>query len=55
VTAAGLTRDAVTDVPTAIVFVASLAAAYRWKSKAAVAGIMLGAAALGWALSRLLP
>jgi chromate transporter len=53
VTALGLVRSAVIDVPTFIVFAVALAAAYRWKARIAVAGIMAGAAGAGWILSTL--
>lgn len=48
VTAIDLFRDAVFDIPTAIIFVLALFAVYRWKAKTAVVGIMFGAGILGW-------
>ena len=42
-----LFRAGVTSVPAAIIFVLALIAVYRWKAKAAVAGIVLGAGVLG--------
>lgn len=50
VTAFGLFREAVFDIPTIIIFVLGLLAIYRWKAKAAVVGIMFGAGVLGWFL-----
>ncbi len=50
VTAIGLFREAVIDIPTIIIFVLALLAVYFWKAKAAVVGIMLGAGILGWLL-----
>lgn len=47
VTALGLFREAVTDGATALIFGAALIAIYRWRAKAAVVGIMAGAAFLG--------
>lgn len=51
VTAIGLARDAVTSVPTGLVFVAALATAYLWKARISVVGIMLGAGVIGLVLS----
>ena len=48
VTAIGLFRAAVIDIPTAIIFALALLATYRWKAKSAVVGIILGAGVLGW-------
>jgi len=50
VTAIGLFREAVFDIPTIIIFTLALLAVYRWKAKAAVVGIMFGAGILGWLL-----
>lgn len=50
VTAINLFRDAVIDIPTAIIFVLALAATYRLKAKTAVAAILLAAGVLGWIL-----
>ena len=50
VTAIGLFREAVFDIPTIIIFALALLAVYRWKAKAAVVGIMFGAGLLGWLL-----
>jgi len=50
VTAFGLFREAVFDIPTTIIFALALLAIYRWKAKAAVVGIMFGAGVLGWFL-----
>jgi chromate transporter len=50
VTAIGLFREAVFDIPTVIIFALALLAVYRWKAKAAVIGIMFGAGLLGWLL-----
>jgi chromate transporter len=50
VTAIGLFREAVFDIPTIIIFALALLAVYRWKAKAAVVGIMFGAGMLGWLL-----
>lgn len=50
VTALELFREAVVDIPTAIIFVLTLLAVYLWKAKAAVVGIMFGAGLLGWLL-----
>ena len=52
VTAIGLFREAVTDLPTTIIFALALLAVYRWKAKAAVIGIMFVAGVLGWLLFR---
>jgi chromate transporter len=45
-----LLRASVTGVPAAAIFTLALVASYFWKAKGAVAGIMLGAALLGWLL-----
>jgi chromate transporter len=45
-----LLRASVTGVPAAAIFALALVASYLWKAKGAVAGIMLGAALLGWLL-----
>ncbi len=50
ITAIGLFRAAVIDIPTGVIFVLALLATYRWKAKAAVVGIIFGAGALGWLL-----
>ena len=50
VTAVQLARGTLTDVTAVVVFGAALLAAYRWRSKGAVVGIMAGAALLGWLL-----
>ncbi len=52
VTAIGLFREAVFDIPTLLIFALALLAVYRWKAKAAVVGIMFGAGMLGWLLFR---
>jgi len=46
-----LLHSTVTGVPAAAIFALALVAAYLWKAKGAVAGIMLGAALLGWLLA----
>ncbi|MGQ0603227.1 MAG: chromate efflux transporter [Anaerolineales bacterium] len=46
-TAIGLLREAIPDVPAALIFGLALVTLYRWKAKAAVAGVMLGAGLLG--------
>lgn len=46
-TALTLARDALPDWPAVMIFVVALVALYRWKAKAAVAGVMLGAGLLG--------
>lgn len=45
-TAVGLFRQSIADIPAAIIFVLALVAVYRWRAKAAVAGILLGAGVL---------
>jgi chromate transporter len=50
VTAIGLFREAVFDIPTIIIFALALFAVYRWNAKSAVVGIMLSAGMLGWLL-----
>ncbi|MCM2357551.1 MAG: chromate efflux transporter [Geobacteraceae bacterium] len=50
-TALGLFREAVTDLPGAVIFALALAASYLWKAKGAVAAVMLGAGVLGWLIS----
>ncbi len=50
VTAIGLFREAVFDIPTILIFVLALLAVYRWKAKTAVVGIMFAAGLLGWFL-----
>ncbi len=42
-----LFRQGITSIPAALIFVLALVAVYRWKAKAAVAGIVLGAGVLG--------
>lgn len=49
-TALTLSRDTLTDGPRIVIFALALLAAYRWKAKVAVAGIMVGAAVLGGVL-----
>lgn len=46
-TAIQLLQTALPDLPAAGIFVLALAALYRWKAKAAIAGIMAGAGLLG--------
>lgn len=46
-TAIQLLFVAVPDIPAIVIFLLSLIAVYRWKAKAAVAGIILGAGLLG--------
>lgn len=46
-TAVQLLQTAVPDLLSAGIFIASLFTLYRWKAKAAVAGVMLGAGAVG--------
>jgi chromate transporter len=46
-TAVGLLRAALPDWPALIIFALALLALYRWKAKAAIAGIMLASGALG--------
>jgi len=46
-TAVQLLLVALPDIPAALIFVLSLIVLYRWKAKAAVAGIVLGAGLLG--------
>jgi len=46
-TALGLLREAIPDIPTLIIFALALFTLYRWKAKAAVAAVMLGAGVLG--------
>lgn len=46
-TALTLAREALPDWPALVIFVLALVALYRWKAKAAVAGVMLGAGLLG--------
>ncbi|MBI3159688.1 MAG: chromate efflux transporter [Chloroflexi bacterium] len=53
-TAIGLFRSAVPDLPALLIFLMALAALYRWKAKAAVAGVVLGAGLLGWAITLLI-
>ena len=43
----GLLREAIPDLPAVVLFALALIALYRWKAKAAVAGVMLGAGVLG--------
>ncbi len=43
----GLLREAVPDRPAVVIVALALVALYRWKAKAAVAGVMLGAGVLG--------
>ena len=48
VTALGLFREAIFDIPTALILALALIAIYVWKSRFAVVGIMFGAGLLGW-------
>lgn len=48
-----LLRTGITSLPAAVIFLLALLAVYRWKAKAAVAGIVLGAGLLGAVLSSL--
>jgi chromate transporter len=48
-----LFRQGVMSMPAALIFVLALVAVYRWKAKAAVAGIVLGAGLLGLLVSQL--
>lgn len=50
-TALTLARDALPNWPAAIIFALALITLYRWKAKAAVAGVMLGAGWLGIVVS----
>lgn len=52
-TAIGLLREAIPDVWAALIFGLALITLYRWKAKAAVAGVMLGAGLLGLLLFNL--
>jgi chromate transporter len=45
-----LFRQGITSLPAALIFTLALAAVYQWKAKAAVAGIVVGAGALGFLL-----
>ncbi len=45
-----LLRAAITGVPALIIFALALVALYRWKAKAAIVGVMLGAGLLGFIL-----
>jgi chromate transporter len=47
-----LFRAGVTSIPAFIIYVLALIAVYRWKAKAAVAGIVLGAGMLGLLLTQ---
>jgi chromate transporter len=47
VTALGLLREAIPDLPASLIFALALFTLYRWKAKAAVVGVMLGAGVLG--------
>ncbi len=47
-----LFRAGVTSIPALIIFVLALIAVYRWKAKAAVAGIVVGAGVLGLVLTQ---
>ena len=49
-----LFQQGITTVPAALIFVLALIAVYRWKAKAAVAGIVLGAGILSLILSQIL-
>jgi chromate transporter len=51
VTAIGISRDAIVDIPTAVIFVGALVLAWRWKARAAVVGIVAAAGVSGWLLS----
>jgi chromate transporter len=48
VTAIGMSRDAVVDPATAVIFVGALVLAWRWKARAAVVGIVAASAVAGW-------
>lgn len=48
VTAIGISRDAIVDLPTAIIFVGALVLAWRWKARAAVVGVVAAAGVIGW-------
>jgi len=50
VTAIGLFREAVADFAGLVIFGLAVLAVYRWRSKSAVVGIMLGAGVLGFLL-----
>ncbi|MFN8582767.1 MAG: chromate efflux transporter [Gemmatimonadaceae bacterium] len=47
-TALALFREAVGTVPALVVFALALLLTYRWRARAAVAGIMVGAGVIGW-------
>ena len=47
ITTIGLFREAVTDLPSLGIFIAALFALYRWKTKAVIPFVMLGAGAVG--------
>ena len=47
VTTIGLFQAAVTDLPSLGIFITSLLALYRWKAKAVIPVLMLGAGGLG--------
>ena len=46
-TALALAREALPNWPALVIFVLALITLYRWKAKAAIAGVMLGAGVLG--------
>ena len=48
-----LLRASITSLPAAIIFALALIAVYRWKAKAAVAGIVVGAGLLGLILTNI--
>ena len=48
-----LFQQGITSIPAALIFVLALVAVYRWKAKAAVAGIVLGAGLLSLLVSQL--
>lgn len=52
-TTLALFRTGVTSLPSLIIFAFALVAVYRWKAKAAVAGIVLGAGVLGLLFAQL--
>lgn len=53
-TAIGLFRAAIPDLPALLIFLAALTSVYLWKAKWAVAGVVLGAGVLGWAITQLI-
>lgn len=53
-TAVMLMQTALSELPAIVIFLLALFALYRWKAKAAVAGIMLGAGSLGFVVQFIL-